>query len=324
MQEKTAWVFLLPVNDKNKNPEDRHIYDLSFGVFKLESCGIAKSNIFLAIDGINYDNISSLVEQFTGSPHKIYSTEKISDLKKDSSFCSNLVLFICGHGHEYGLASHRGITPHKLLTTICSCTNFKNIVVYLGPCFSGIFNYLPTSDTQNIVFVGSTKFYSSIATSVTETIANGIKYSWIADIFLMGVFRWFTTPEDIDGDGLFTILDSYKSISLYTNKVYSNIKKKNFPRLIQEIPKQHNELKKLIKQHGACLHRLRLFENVNWKRFAKMSKELMTGIELKMIPLYDNIDRKLEIDLFNIQESWISDSMKALRIEYKNGEIKTI
>ena len=140
----------------------------------------------------------------------------------------------------------------------------------------------------------------------------------------MGVFRWFTTPEDIDGDGLFTILDSYKSISLYTNKVYSNIKKKNFPRLIQEIPKQHNELKKLIKQHGACLHRLRLFENANWKRFAKMSKELMTGIELKMIPLYDDIDRKLEIDLFNIQESWISDSMKALRIEYKNGEIKTI
>ena len=92
--KETAWLFLLPVYKKGQNPENRHVMDLAFGVYKLESAGISRDNIFIAIDGADYIKISEIIEQFTGSKHKIYSTDEIETLRSDATFCSNLVLLL--------------------------------------------------------------------------------------------------------------------------------------------------------------------------------------------------------------------------------------
>ena len=320
--KETAWLFLLPVSNKGQNPENRHVMDLAFGVYKLESAGISRDNIFIAIDGADYEKISEVIEQFTGSKHRIYSTDEIETLRSDATFCSNLVLFVFGHGHELGLSSYKIITPHVLLSEIQKSANIEKAVIYLGPCFSGIFNYLEISGQQKIIFVGSTKFYSSIASRATEQVAGGKKPSWIANFFLLGVFKWFSSPVDIDGDGRYTIMDSYKFVSIYSNSVYANIKKSDFPYLIQRIPMLHKKLVKLGKQYKRYRDGFEGCKALGWNRCVKFYEKLLNDTDLQIRTIKRSINENLEIDLFNIQESWVSDSTGALSTMYVTGSIQ--
>jgi hypothetical protein len=323
MKEKTtAWVFLLPTYNKRQNPEPWHIMDLAFGVFKLESAGIPQSNIFIIIDGIDYVKISEIITQFTGAKHKIYSTDEIQDLRSDAVFCTSLVLFIFGHGDEFGLASHKIITPHVLLNAIQESINIKKAIIYLGPCYSGIFNHLKTIGAQDIIFIGSTNFYSSISSRVSEQIANGEKTTWIANFFLLGTFKWFSAPEDIDGDGEYTIMDSFKFISVYSNRIYENIKKSDFPYLIREIPHYHKRLIKLGKRYKMYLNALETCKELRWKKLAEFYQSTLNNMLLEIKTINRKINEYLKIDLFNIQESWISSPEKALSITYSSGEVK--
>lgn len=320
--KETAWLFLLPVYKKEQNPENRHIMDLAFGVYKLESSGISCNNIFIVIDGADYIKISEIIEQFTGSKHKIYSTDEIETLRSDAAFCSNLVLFVFGHGHERGLSSYKKITPHVLLSEIQKSSNIEKAVIYLGPCFSGIFNYLEIPGNQKIIFIGSTKFYSSIASRATEQVAGGKKLSWVANFFLLGVFKWFSRPFDIDGDGKYTIMDSYKYVSIYSNSVYADIKKSDFPYLIREIPKHHKKLVKLGKQYKRYLDGFEGCKSLGWNRYVKFYEKLLNDTDLQIRTIKRSINESLEIDLFNIQESWVSNPDCALSTTYSSGRIQ--
>ena len=296
--------------------------DLAFGVFKLESAGISYKNIFIIIDGADYTRISDIIVQFTGSVHRIYTTDDIEILRTNSYFCSNLVMFVFGHGHELGLASYKMITPHILLSEIQKSLNFKKVIIYLGPCYSGIFNYLEIPKTQKIILIGSTKFYSSIASRVTEQVAGNKKPSWIANFFLLGVFKWFSNPIDIDGDGRYTIMDSYKFLSLYSNNIYAGIKKTDFPYLIQEIPKTHKRLVKLKKLYKKYLNGMEGCKSLGWNRCVNFYENLLRDVDLQIKTLNHKINEDLEIDLFNIQESWVSDPDGALSTTYISGNIQ--
>jgi len=43
--------------------------------------------------------------------------------------------------------------------------------------------------------------------------------TWPANLFLLFAFKWFSSPVDVDGDGRFTIMDSYKYAGVYSNAV---------------------------------------------------------------------------------------------------------
>lgn len=57
--EKTKWIFLLTSKD---DPEERHIYDIAFGITCIESRSIDPSNISIFIDCTNKSRTESLLQ----------------------------------------------------------------------------------------------------------------------------------------------------------------------------------------------------------------------------------------------------------------------
>ena len=242
----TCWVLLLPVPYENDGaPEQRHILDLLHGVSVLIKKGVDSANIFIIIDGNNRSQIESLTYILLNRKFRVYSTEEYDSLRTKTNSYARLFLFVFGHGNEYGLASYRNITPYKLINSISSKTSFKEAAVFIAPCFSGVFNFMPVSSKENngceIIVIGSTKFYYSISSLTTENIFVN-KLSWQADIFMLSIFKWFEKPEDIDGDGKYTILDLYKYASISANRINTNTRKDGFLSLVDTVPRNKKKI----------------------------------------------------------------------------------
>lgn len=219
IKERTKWILFLAAVDE---PDDRHIADLSHGVFCLETAGIKPADIYIYIDGKNRVNIDKLIS--IGTSNK-YNIQKTDDFFKDcqTNTHENMVMFITGHGGMNGLDCNPPITPYKLLERLKTTPSLNLAVIYLGQCFAGVFNYLPVAKRRaggdydaEVIFIGATSLHESVSTSTTENI-NGIDYPWVANQFLLHVFKWLSTPHDIDGDGRNTVIDSYKYAGISSN-----------------------------------------------------------------------------------------------------------
>ncbi|MFG0456726.1 hypothetical protein [Shewanella mangrovisoli] len=237
INSSTKWVLFLSTSQPE--PDSRHILDLVYGLSCLEQAGIHQNDIHIYVDGKDRSNIVNLFQ--IASP-TAYAVKKSDDFFTDmqNNTHENLVMFVTGHGSERGIDAVTPITPHCLLGALKSSPNLEKAIVYLGQCFAGIFNYVKAGrvGTQepkepNIIFIGATELQESLSTSTAEMFPTSPQpIPWLANLFLLHVFKWISSPFDVDGDSLNTIMDSYKYAGVMTNRSHKAIKASEFIRLM--------------------------------------------------------------------------------------------
>lgn len=230
--ERTKWVMFLPCSNTT---ETRHVLDLVFGVLCLERAGIDPQDIFIYIDSPaqNMDGLFSLASthQYISRP----TVDFFSDLR-DNQY-DNLVMFVTGHGSPYGLDAPQSIPPNALISALKTTPGLRNAVVFLGQCYAGTFNYVNAGkakgETLDIILVGATNLHQSLSTGTSEKFLNpDVELPWMANVFLLHVFKWMSSPKDIDGDGKHTIMDAYKYAGVYTNDANKQVKTNGFVSII--------------------------------------------------------------------------------------------
>ncbi|PWI32157.1 hypothetical protein DI392_17510 [Vibrio albus] len=237
ISNNTKWVLFLASSEAN--PEDRHILDLVYGLACLERAGIQSNDIHIYVDGKDRANINNLFQIASSNTYSIKTSEGFFvDMQGNTH--ENMVMFITGHGSERGIDAVKPITPHCLLESLKSAPKLDKAVVYLGQCFAGIFNYVKAgrigsqkNKVPNIIFIGATELQESLSTSTAEVFpTNPNPVSWPANLFLLHVFKWISSPFDVDGDSLNTIMDSYKYAGVMTNRSHKHIKANEFIKLM--------------------------------------------------------------------------------------------
>lgn len=223
----TKWVLFLSAANE---PETRHITDLAFGILCLEKAGVNISDIEIYVDGSDRASIENFLKSGTASQ---FNLKESKDFFADQSVNQheNIVMFVTGHGGPLGIDAASPVTPHSLLNCLKSSPNLKHAVVYLGQCYAGVFNYIGAGSKKKddgeadpeIIFIGATNLHESLSLHTTEAFLSG-PVSWHANIFLLFSFKWFSSPVDIDGDGKFTIMDSYKFAGVCSNGANKNMK----------------------------------------------------------------------------------------------------
>lgn len=218
-KNNTKWIFFLGTSHGHE-PENRHIFDLAYGVKCIEANGIQSKDIEIYIDGTNRGNIEKIIQTGTTNNYNIQATQVFFQ-NKDKNQHENSVIFVSGHGSHLGIDAAPPVSPHALLSCLKQTPNLKNSIVFLGQCYAGTFNYTAAGkkhdNDTNIILIGATSLHSSLSSQTSETFLNGQDLPWVANVFLLFVFKWLENPVDIDGDGKNTIIDCYKYAGCMAN-----------------------------------------------------------------------------------------------------------
>ncbi|MCL2672898.1 MAG: hypothetical protein FWF01_00740 [Alphaproteobacteria bacterium] len=224
---KTQWVFLLASSNK---VEERHVYDIGFGVHCLEKKKVNPDNITLIIQDDD-GTASLLMQRFSDHPYRIHTVFDLGSIIANPSY-DNLMLFITGHGSIEGIDFTPHIKPYQLLSYIQDARNLHTAVVYFGQCYAGIFHYMPASrkdrgdgtSTAEIIGIGAANLYNSISSPMTVFPKSQNELSWSANMFLFHTFLGILHSVDVDGDGKFTVMDAYKFAAGQTNSHQTKMK----------------------------------------------------------------------------------------------------
>ncbi|EFF3243896.1 hypothetical protein B6O22_002702 [Escherichia coli] len=240
--ERTKWVMFLPCSKEEVEP--RHVFDIVFGVLCLEKAGINPQDISIYIDSPNR-NLDGFFSSASKYPYTSKASAEFFNDLHDNNY-SNIVMFVTGHGCPQGLDAKNPIPPHQLLKALKGTPNLNNAIVYLGQCYAGIFNFVGAGKRKDgepeVILIGATNLTESLSIGTTETFLDGNEFPWPANIFLLHVFKWMSEPSDIDGDGRYTVMDSYKHAGIFTNLV----NKKTKTDMFGEIINIHAECNKLM------------------------------------------------------------------------------
>lgn len=227
----TRWVLFLAAKSE---PETRHILDLAFGLYCLEAAGVAPANIAIYIDGVDRQLISQLIGSGTPNTYVIKNSSDFFHDQQQNTY-ENLVMFVTGHGSINGIDAPNPIRPYPLLKAVKDSPNLVQAVLYLGQCHAGIFNYIgagrvvvgTSKPDPNVIIIGATSLHESVSASTNEQLGNG-PLSWLANVFLLHLFKWISAPIDVDGDGKTTVIDSFKYAGAMANGVNKNVKISTF------------------------------------------------------------------------------------------------
>ncbi len=295
LTQRTKWVLFL----SDPKPEVRHILDLVFGLMCLERAGISHDDISLYIDGPTQE-VSSFLTLGSTYPYQVKASEMFFTEANQNSH-ENLVMFITGHGSPQGIHGVTPITPNKLISTIKDMPSLNNAIVYLGQCYAGLFNYVNAgrggggaNKGAEVIFIGATNLHESLSHSTTENFLTE-SIPWPANLFLLHVFKWITSPIDVDGDGRITVMDSYKYAGVYSNMLNKQSKTKGFKRMID----LHQDYKRCESIAGA--------PTGDWDKDTASMLELQAANE--------RYQRTLDVHYVH-QECWILNSYPAQRITF--------
>lgn len=222
---KTRFIFLAP---SRGTATERHVLDLLYGILLLLIKGVPKDNIILFVENLSDDKLNLLLAKMSLSKSifqivdikYFYSFIMFTDTKKDC------IVFISSHGNEAGICSDINLKPYPLIHNF-NLSNYSNIVIYFGQCYSGIYNFIPLDkwidkSKKKIVISGASGFYPSLSTEYTINFTAKAPERWIANTFLINLFNWFSDRldiangraqniiTDIDSDSLYTVMDSFK------------------------------------------------------------------------------------------------------------------
>ncbi|MFA8324182.1 hypothetical protein [Burkholderia ubonensis] len=293
IKNKTKWVLFL---SSSGEAEERHIMDLAFGLQCLESAGIGVADIFIYVDGKDRKSISQWIANGSKSSISIKESKDFFVDQANNTY-EHMVMFVTGHGSIRGIDAINPVTPDALLACLKKSPNLIDAVVYLGQCHAGIFNYVGAGKKKNgaggydpdIIFIGATNLHESLSSSTTEKLVAG-DLTWLANLFLLHVFKWISSPVDVDGDGRLTVMDSYKYAGVMSNDKNKSIKTLSFVRSIG-LHERWADAKKIDDQNST----------------------MATKLSLKAIE--DQYVNELSIRYIH-QECWILNSLPAQQIEY--------
>jgi hypothetical protein len=223
LDDRTTWTFL------SGSDEDRFLDDISFGI----SCLIHRS--------ISLQNILIFVDQPSGSGFvaahgfpidiAIHPTSEFANILQ-SKLPEKLVVVVTGHGTETGIHAENNIRPYDLINTIKSLQSLNCGLLVLGQCFAGTFNFMDArgkggkqknKKVPDICIVGATDLHVSISSTIDISSVsclsnfNCTKF-WLANLFLFYFMFYVAFPEDTDGDGLVTVVDTYKIAGIGANR----------------------------------------------------------------------------------------------------------
>lgn len=213
--------FIFIVTSKN-HVEDRFLYDVNYGVGVLKSRKVADENIIVVTDL----TVGTWVEKYNNMRNvPFFPSSELNSLIENAE-CDNLFIVSSCHGSLDGIDSVTPIRPFTLNQALKNNKYVKNILVFLGQCYAGIFNFMDVRDTEkNIVYIGATDINASLSYMLAEC-------GWVANISVIALFQWLKNPRDVDGDGVYSITDLYKFVSCFTNNVTNQIEKMQTSHLI--------------------------------------------------------------------------------------------
>ena len=290
LNKDTRWIFLLP-NPASHKTDERHIQDIAFGIKCLLTVGIDYSDIDVFIDNVSDTLVDYIFDYLeVQKPSEIFSTKELENIVSDNKK-KNAVVFITGHGSSEGMVADTPIKPYELYRIFQVAPCLEKTVFYFGQCYAGIFNYMPLSKhlnlegqfKNNITAIGATGFTTSI--SMRQNLPNGKIY--FANIFLLYVYKWIVTKKDIDGDGLLSVMDSFKYATIEINREIHDSEKNHLLQSVVSIEK----LLKVLQE----------------KDTSKLTKEEQLQLDIEERTLQDNLD------FYNItQETWILNASVAM------------
>lgn len=219
ISEGSKFIFIAT---SNGHIEDRFLYDVNYGIGILKSRGVVDDNITVITDQTKgtwvnkYNNMANV---------SFYPSSSLNFLVENSE-CNNLFIISSCHGSLDGIDSVTPIRPFYLNQAIKKNKYAKNILVFLGQCYAGIFNFMDVRDKKrNIVYIGATDINTSLSCMLHGC-------GWVAKISIIALFRWIENPRDVDGDGVYSVTDLYKFVSCFTNNVTNQIEKQQTSHLI--------------------------------------------------------------------------------------------
>ncbi|HAS6981696.1 hypothetical protein HYO50_14585 [Vibrio parahaemolyticus] len=323
INSSTKWVLFLATHEAM--PETRHIHDLVFGVMCLEQAGINPDDIFIYIDGDNKSSISSIFKMGTTHSYPIKDTNDFfQDLETYSH--DNLVMFVSGHGSLDGIAASPNISPHKLTDALKRSPDLQHSIVYLGQCYAGIFNYMnvaPSEESPNsVIFIGATGLHESLSIPTKEVFLGSTDgFPWLANVFLLHIFKWISAPKDVDNDSKLTIIDSYKYAGVHSNMSRKDSKLSSFHHLSRSsvaLAEAIKELESAQKAHEKCLERVQLAPTgrdvLTHLTVAKGTSQALMMAQLKCRGCEQQYIQ--QSSTYNVhQECWILNSIPAQSLE---------
>lgn len=292
IEDNTHWIFLLA---SSREPEDRHIYDVIFGILKLLRAGVCADDITVVIDTKKTSILQTIKSIPAFQNKRIYKSIELTDIFQNNTH-KTIVLFVNGHGNPTGLDSEPVIKPYHLFTKLQNAHNLKKGIVFLGQCFAGIFNYMPVKSSEKdgkilppLVVIGGTGLYPSISSALVFD--EPPEDTWAVNVFFYYLFQWIINPVDIDGDGRYGLIDAYKFIGCSIADFCNYQKRIDHLRTIQD-EKDLAEAIKLLKT----------------KTF---SEEDQAALELKIQSL-----EQMLLLRYNHQEVWILNVFDAMDIYF--------
>lgn len=244
LSAETNWYFL------SGSDEDRFLMDIDFGVRCLQYRGFPESNIKLFIDQPSPQGFLQSYN-FPGNL-AIYPTAQL-ERELNSATPQQLVIVVTGHGDYGGITASPPIKPYQMLQALRSTNGLEKVLMVLGQCYAGLFNFLEARSYDNqtgqklhpeICIIGATGLNTSISFTFEGSIVQHIQFPtrWLANLFLLSFMIQVSQPIDIDGDGLYTAMDAFKFAGIYTNIILQQIKHNAFMEvsnvLVQRPPQQ--------------------------------------------------------------------------------------
>lgn len=211
INDQSLWLFLC------SSTEPRHFSDIVYGVNALSAKGVPPGNIAIFID----DPTAELYLAPYGIDN-IFQLSDIASILASRKGYSNVVAIVGGHGSLEGIGGPGFTLPASpLIDSIRSIPEVSFGVIILTQCFGGVFNYVSANAKPELAFLGATSLHPSLSLGISlkDPISSSIPSislkGWSANIFSYSFFEWLSSPSDVDGDGLASLIDAFK----YSGKI---------------------------------------------------------------------------------------------------------
>jgi hypothetical protein len=237
LDNQTLWAFV------SGSDEDQYIGDIVFGLACLHHRQITSENIIIFIDK---PKESKYINNLFGDTEVYCTHEMLSVFRKKS--VRKVVVIVTGHGNEKGIEvlsaenESTEIKPYQLIGMMKEIETLRYGLIVLGQCYAGTFNFLEgvnqTSQlndypSSEISIIGATDLHISMSAtmnlSTDGNLDNFTCYSeWTANLFIFFFLYHTAFPEDTDGDGYTTVIDTYKIAGIKANKILIQSKQEAF------------------------------------------------------------------------------------------------
>ena len=226
ISETSLWLFLC------SSTEPRHFSDIVYGVNALSAKGVPSGNIAIFID----DPTGELYLAPYGISN-VFQLSEITSVLASKEGYSSVVALVGGHGSLDGIGVLGFALPASpLIDSIRGIPGISFGVIILSQCFGGVYNYVSANTKPELAFLGATSLHPSMSLGISlkgpisSLIPSISLRGWSANIFAYSFFEWLSSPKDVDGDGLATLIDAFKYSGKISNDYLRYVKIQLFQR----------------------------------------------------------------------------------------------